>query len=58
MPLAGPGEPEEELFEDDVPLGGLPYTGTITWQVPALLLLGLLALGMGFALRRKKKEEE
>ncbi len=53
--------PEDELFEDDIPLWGLdplPQTGKATWQIPVISGLGAMMLCAGMVMRRKKGKRE
>lgn len=51
----GDGEPEEDIFVDDVPLGPLPQTGQLWWPVPVLGVLGLSLLLAGILETRRRR---
>ena len=49
---------KEEVFEEDIPLGGLPQTGVLWWPVQALAVIGIMLFALGWADGRKKGSED
>ena len=54
-PSDDPGDPPEEIPEEEVPLATLPQTGLLQWPIPVMAAAGLLLLGTGLLVERKRR---
>ena len=54
-PPGDPGDPGVELPEEEVPLATLPQTGLLQWPIPVMAAAGLLLLGTGMLVERKRR---
>ena len=50
-----PGDPGLEIPPEDPPLANLPQTGLLQWPIPVMAAAGLLLLGTGMLVERKRR---
>jgi len=49
--------PTTDLEDPEIPLGGLPQTGTLWWAVPVLAMMGLLLCSAGYVVLYRGKKD-
>ena len=54
-PPGDPGDPPEEIPEEEVPLATLPQTGLLQWPIPVMAAAGLLLVAVGLLSERKRR---